>query len=139
MLKITFCFLIALASILFSSYAQSPNARILNDFKSRFPNITQIKWERESNMIWEGEFLLKGQETEAYYHEEGAYLGTKQKIHFNDLPQKVQAQTTEQEVKEISIVFLVNERTLYCLELKNKDEDEEICFSAEGQITTSPF
>jgi hypothetical protein len=141
MLKIFFHFLIALLGVLFYNpgYAQLPNAYILNDFKSRFPNITQIKWERDTPTIWEAEFLLKGQETEVYYREEGVYLGTKQKIHFNDLPQKVQTQMINREVKEINILFLANEKTLYCLELKNREGDEDVCFSAEGQITTAPF
>jgi hypothetical protein len=141
MLKVVLCFLIALSGSLFNntSYAQMPNLLILNEFKRRFPDITQIKWERESPTIWEGEFLLKGQQTEIYYNQEGVYLGTKQKIHFNDLPQKVQAQTMNQEVREISIIFLANQTTLYCLELNKKGQEEEIFFSPEGQIVTAPF
>ncbi|MCS6906103.1 MAG: hypothetical protein RML72_04565 [Bacteroidia bacterium] len=119
-------------------YSQVPQAAILDAFKARYPNISQVQWQKErNNTRWRATFLLKGQETQVFYTAQGIYLGTQQKIHYNDLPPHIQSRFSSYEIKEVEMIFLIDEKIVYCLALAY--QANKVCFYPNGETAVVPF
>lgn len=61
--------------------SQVPTA-VLSNFNSRYPNATNVKWEREredSGIEYKADFMLGNQRWEARFASNGAFLGQKRK------------------------------------------------------------
>ena len=78
--------------------------RVKEAFAKKFPNIKKVKWEKESNSEWEGEFKIKGMEYSANFLEDGTWKETEHEIKRNAIPSVYECELEKGELNtEITI------------------------------------
>lgn len=73
------------------SYGQAQNipASVSNHFKTTYPGAQEKDWDTERDGTYEVEFMLNGQEWEATYAANGAWLKTERDVTRAEVPQAV--------------------------------------------------
>jgi hypothetical protein len=89
-MKTTFTLVLLTFFISSISAIDAPEA-VVNAFSKQFPNITKVKWEKEKENLWEGEFKLDGIEYSACFDNEGNWIETEQEINMKDIPITIKA------------------------------------------------
>lgn len=81
---------VALISAGATGFAQikTPSA-VTTAFQQRFPNATQIKWDKENAHEYEATFEWNGEKRSANYTDTGEWLETESPISFHELPENV--------------------------------------------------
>ncbi|MCK7591344.1 PepSY-like domain-containing protein [Subsaxibacter sp. CAU 1640] len=90
MKKIT---LLTLTGILLSFIAcdkdNSAPQKVKDAFAQKFPNATNVEWEKESDAEWEAEFKLNGKEHSSNFMDDGTWVETEYEVSEADVPQVV--------------------------------------------------
>jgi hypothetical protein len=90
MRKIIFVASVLICSVA-SGFAQSKTpTTVTASFNQKFPNATNVKWDKESAHEYEASFEWKGKKHSANFSDAGEWLETESPITFNQLPEKVQ-------------------------------------------------
>ncbi len=87
-------FMVAVLAVSIIACAQTPPSSVLNNFNSKFPGATKVKWNQEEENEWEAEFKLNGNELSASFDNEGTWLETETDIKETDLPTVVKTKLT---------------------------------------------
>jgi hypothetical protein len=66
-------------------------ATVTAAFAKKFPGATGVKWGKENDKEWEGEFKMNGREYSANFDSEGAWMETEYEITMKEVPTAVKA------------------------------------------------
>ncbi|MBL0233689.1 MAG: hypothetical protein IPQ08_08485 [Chitinophagaceae bacterium] len=108
-------------------------------FKKEFPSAQLISWNKMGDLL-KAVFLLDGHRTEAYFQEDGHFLGSSRAIFFDQLPlaasralDKKYANANYIEIYEITN----DEGTQYRIRLEQESKTYRIRVDGNGNITDS--
>ncbi len=71
------------------SYCLTPPAAVKKAFEQKFPNVTKVKWGKETKTVFEAEFVFKGIKTSANFSQDGSWVETETQIKISELPNAV--------------------------------------------------
>jgi hypothetical protein len=142
-MKIKQIILFALVLIICSyatSFAQSktPNA-VTTAFNQKFPNATNVKWDKENAHEYEASFEWNGEKYSANYSDTGVWLETESPSSFNQLPDKVQAAFNASHngeiVKAVSKIETSRGEIKYEVEIMKGTKTIELFYLTDGTAT----
>lgn len=106
-------------------------------FAKKFPKVKKVKWEKESNSEWEGEFKIKGMEYSANFLEDGTWKETEHEIKRNAIPMNIKT-TLDTEFSGYKIeeaeISETQEGTVYEFELEKGELNTEISIDINGKV-----
>jgi len=128
---------LVLLSTAVSIFAQSKTPQaVLDAFNKKFPNATNVKWDKENAHEFEASFNLKGVDYSANYSDTGEWMETESNIAFNDLPKNVQttfnASHPNAKVKEVAKIETSKGQTQFELEMKQGMKTVEFLYNSDG-------
>jgi hypothetical protein len=112
-------------------YAQAP-AAVEKAFRTKFPDASAVKWEKESKTEYEASFILKGKKSSASYTPSGEWLESEVAIDEAELPAAVKAAFAKQQPG-------VKATTVYRIESAKKEMYFEIEYSVKGKTKELKF
>lgn len=130
----------ALICAIATSFAQSktPTA-VTTAFNQKFPNATDVKWDKENAHEYEASFEWKGVKYSANFSDKGEWLETESPSSFNQLPEKVQtafnASYKGATVKAVAKIETSKGTTKYEVEFKQGANTVEIFYTVDGTET----
>lgn len=111
--------------------------KVKEAFAKKFPKVKKVKWEKESNSEWEGEFKIKGMEYSANFLEDGTWKETEHEIKRNAIPMNIKTTLDTEfsgyEIEEAEISE-TQEGTVYEFELENGELNTEISIDINGKV-----
>jgi len=111
-------------------------SEVVEAFNLKFPNATNVKWEKESVDEYEAEFKWNGGDYSANYNGKGEWLETESITTFNQLPEKVQEAYTISHPginpKEISKIETSQGPTTFEIEIRKGLKNQELIYSTDG-------
>ncbi|MBP9790188.1 MAG: PepSY-like domain-containing protein [Bacteroidia bacterium] len=122
-----------------TSFAQSktPNAVTIT-FNQKFPNASNVKWDKENAYEYEASFVWKGEKHSANFNVTGEWLETESPITFNQLPEKVQtafnASHKVTTIKAVAKIETSKGQTQYEVEIKQGLKTVEFFYEANGSV-----
>ena len=122
-----------------TSFAQSktPNA-VTTTFNQKFPNASNVKWDKENAHEYEASFVWKGEKHSANFNDTGEWLETESPITFNQLPEKVQtafnASHKVTTIKAVAKIETSKGQTQYEVEIKQGLKTVEFFYDANGSV-----
>ncbi|MEO6133452.1 MAG: PepSY-like domain-containing protein [Saprospiraceae bacterium] len=112
-------------------------AAVKSAFKTKFPNVTKVKWELE-NKDYEGVFTLNGEEASANFEPNGKWLETEEEIEVSDLTAAVHTALKNDfagyKVSEASKIESAENGYTYEAEIEKGEESWDVIFTAEGKV-----
>lgn len=106
-------------------------------FSLKFPAVTNVSWERESDGVWEAEFELEGVTYSAEFLVDGTWKATEHEIRNKDLPKEViltlKTDFTDYTIEESEITETMD-GIFYEIELGGKHSDLEVLIDGSGKI-----
>ncbi len=111
---------------------------VLNAFKTRFPEVTGAKWEKEGATGFEASFKMNKESYSAGFDLEGRWLETEKPMTMKALPEVVLSTLKSEfngfQVKEVESVETPDRGSLYEMEIAKGKETYEVQISAEGKV-----
>ncbi|GBF21574.1 hypothetical protein C21_03760 [Arenibacter sp. NBRC 103722] len=111
--------------------------RVKEAFAKKFPNIKKVKWEKESNSEWEGEFKIKGMEYSANFLEDGTWKETEHEIKRNAIPSNIKTildtEFSGYKIEEAEISE-TQSGSVYEFELEKGELNTEITIDLKGNV-----
>ncbi len=129
--------------ISFSATAQKISAdqvpvSVLNAFKNKFANATNLKWEKENTSDYEVNFKLDKEEISARFDSNGKWIETETEIEKTQLPQAIQVIIINQfagwKIIEATLVDDVKHGKCYEVEIKKEKEKFDVLLTPDGQL-----
>ncbi len=84
-MKQSIIILAVLAMSLFAC-AQTPPKSVTDNFNSKYPGVTKVKWDHEEANEWEAEFKMNSNTMSASFDNTGKWLETEKEVKKNELP-----------------------------------------------------
>ena len=80
--------ILILVMVLIASYtfAGTVPEAVQKAFNTKYPKITNVKWDKENAKEWEAEFTMSGNKLSANFMEDGTWVETEQVIPLDQLP-----------------------------------------------------
>ncbi len=118
---------------IFSYAGTTPPAAVLNAFKTKFPNATEVKWGMENKTEYEAEFTLDGKKISANFKTDGSWVETETGVAQKDLPAGVMDYINKNyagaKVNETAKIEMPD-KTVYEVEVKGKS----VLFDLSGKF-----
>ena len=128
-----------LSAISIFSFALTPPGVVLKAFRTKFPNATNVKWEKESSHEYEASFMMHKAKYAANYSDKGKWLETETMLTFAKVPSEVQTAFTtghpREKVKAASKLELAGGDVKYEIEVKKGAKTVEYFYTADGAVT----
>lgn len=99
-------------------------------FDQKFPNATDVEWDKEDDGNWEVEFELGDEESTAVFSADGKWLETETEIAVEDLPEAVRNAVKGQKVREAARILKADGATVFEVEIGKKD----LIYDAKGNL-----
>lgn len=119
----------------FGTGADAPQ-KVKDAFAKKFPAVKKVKWEKESDTEWEGEFKMNGTEFSANFLEDGTWQETEHEIKKKSIPANVKT-TLETEFQGYKIeeaeLSETAEGSVYEFELEKGEEELEVTIDTNGK------
>ncbi|MDQ1769323.1 hypothetical protein GQR60_00640 [Labilibaculum sp. A4] len=132
--------IVAIAITSVSGCAQNKKAvpnQVKTAFAQKFPDASNVKWDKENDAEWEAEFKMSGKEYSANFNMEGVWLETEFEISSNEIPDQVKS-TIEKEFSgykiEESEMSETADGKCYEFELKMGKTEVEIAINSKGEL-----
>jgi len=103
----------------------------------KFPNATDVEWEKESDTEWEAEFKLNGKEHSSNFMQDGTWVETEYEVEESEVPQVVMdALNTNFEGYEIEEMERSEtaDGTVYEFVIEKEESEMEVVIYANGKI-----
>ncbi|MDP3353301.1 MAG: PepSY-like domain-containing protein [Flavobacteriaceae bacterium] len=122
-----------------TSFAQSKTPiAVTTAFNQKFPNATNVKWDKENAHEYEASFEWKAEKHSANFTDKGEWLETESPLTFSQLPNKVQtAYKTlykETAIKAVAKIETSKGDTKYEIELKKGLKTMELFYKNDGTV-----
>lgn len=120
-----------------ANFAQNniPSA-VITAFNQKFPNASNIKWDKENAHEYEAGFTWNGTKQSANYSDLGEWLETESLIDFSKLPMKVQdtfkAKHKDSKIKAVAKIETSKNITKYEVEFKHGKKTKEVFYDENG-------
>lgn len=123
-----------------TSFAQSKVSNAVSTaFSQKFPNATNVKWDKENTHEYEASFEWNGEKHSANFSDTGEWLETESITTFNQLPDKVQATFNALHkgatIKAVAKIETSKGAIKYEVEIKQGLKTIELFYSADGTET----
>jgi hypothetical protein len=133
--------LIAIAAIIsFNARGQAKEAvpeNVKSAFSQKFPDATNVKWDKENATEWEAEFKIGGKKYSANFDNMGTWMETEYEINADEIPAAVKTTLdkdfTGYKIEE-SEVSETAKGKLYEFELEKAGEEIEAAIDMSGKI-----
>ena len=106
-------------------------------FVQKFPEVKKVKWEKENETEWEGEFKRNGLEYSANFLEDGTWVETEYEINKKNVPANIQ-KTLDSEYPGYTIEAAEISETVhakvYEFEIENGETELEVVIDLKGKI-----
>ena len=112
-------------------------ANVKTAFSQKFPNVTNLKWEKEKDKDWEAEFKMDGKEYKANFDINGTWMETEYKISTNEIPEAVKMAIEKDYAGYKIEKSKISENAagkVYKFKLKKDDEKIKITFDLDGTV-----
>jgi len=131
-------FLFACLCLVKSAIALDVPEVVKNSFKQKFPNITNVKWEKEEKNEYEAEFKLDGKEMSSNFSADGKWLETETEISKEQVPSEVVSGLNKEfpkaKIKEAEKIEKADGSTWYEVEFRKGLMCKEKQFSSAGEL-----
>ncbi|MBT2161282.1 PepSY-like domain-containing protein [Zobellia barbeyronii] len=111
--------------------------KVKDAFAKKFPAVKKVKWEKESDTEWEGEFKMKGTDFSANFLEDGTWQETEHEIKKKAIPANVKTTLDTEflgyKIEEVEISE-TQEGSVYEFELEMGEEELEIVIDTNGKV-----
>ncbi|WP_282055759.1 PepSY-like domain-containing protein [Maribacter luteus] len=111
--------------------------KVKEAFAKKFPTVKKVKWEKENNTEWEGEFKMKGMEYSANFLEDGTWQETEHEIKKNAIPANVKTTLDSKfmgyKIEEAELSETL-EGSVYEFELENGEDELEVAIGTNGKV-----
>lgn len=111
--------------------------QVKDAFAKKFPSVKKVKWEKENDTEWEGEFKMKGTEYTANFLEDGTWQETEHEIKRKAIPANVKT-TLDTEFSGYKIeeaeLSETQEGSVYEIELEKGEEELEVAIDTNGKV-----
>ena len=111
--------------------------KVKDAFTQKFPEVKKVKWEKENETDWEGEFKMKGVEYSANFLEDGTWMETEYEIKMEDVPENIRKALVESfpdyKIEEAEISETVD-GIFYEFELEKGKTEIEVAIDMNGKI-----
>lgn len=136
MKKIFFVAMVLLCAFA-SCFAQGKTPiAVATAFSQKFPNATNVKWDKENAHEYEASFEWKGVNYSANFSDAGEWLETESPTSFNQLPDKVQASFNTLHkgamIKAVAKIETSKGTTKYEVEIKQGIKTVEFFYTEDG-------
>jgi len=137
----TLFLVIAAAAIVYSNACGQTSkdvpANVKTAFSQRFPEASEVKWDKEDDEEWEAEFKMNGKKYSANLDNTGAWMETEYEISSDEISEVVKT-TIEKEFAgykiEESIISETADGKAYEFELKKERDKIETTIDMNGKI-----
>ncbi|MDW7691698.1 PepSY-like domain-containing protein [Flammeovirgaceae bacterium SG7u.111] len=128
--------LMALSQIHAQSSTEVPE-KVKTAFSQKFPNATNVEWEKENETEWEAEFKMDGKEYSSNFTSQGVWTETEyeiKKLELSTLAKKtLNTEFAGYEIKEAEISETA-EGKVYEIELKKGEQELQVVISTNGKL-----
>lgn len=111
--------------------------KVKEAFQKKFPTVSSVDWEKESDNEWEAEFKMNKIKYSSNFLEDGTWKETEHEISKKDIPQNIKnALMTEfpgYEIEEAEI-FETKAGTFYEFEIEKGKSELEVVLTMDGKI-----
>ncbi len=139
-MKKIFFTVILLICIITTGFAKSKTPMVVTTaFNLKFPNATNVKWDKENAHEYEAEFDWNGANYSANFSDKGEWLETESPSSFNQLPEKVKTGFNKlhngAKVKGVSKIDTSKGITIFEIEIMKGISIVELFYTEEGTET----
>lgn len=107
-------------------------------FQKKYPEITEPKWESESNDSWEANFEINGEKYRVDFGKDGNWIETEHDVTFEQLPNEIRsAIEIKYRVEHIRGIEAVKNPThgeFYVVEFQQGSGKKDVLFNLEGKV-----
>ncbi len=136
MKKIFFVALALLCAYATNCTPRKPPSAVTAAFNQKFPNATNVKWEKENAHEYEAEFKWQNKNLSANFNDAGAWLETESPISFDQLPEKVKSAFNALHpgatLKAVAQIEYSDGSIKYEVELKKGAKTMELFYNEDG-------
>ncbi|WP_246067774.1 PepSY-like domain-containing protein [Changchengzhania lutea] len=130
-----------MAGILLSFIACDKDAstpqKVKDAFTTRFPNATDVEWEKESDTEWEAEFKLDGKEHTSNFMQNGTWVETEYEVAESEVPQVVMdplnANFEGYNIEDMELSETAT-GTVYEFEIEKGEDEMEVVINSSGKV-----
>ncbi len=112
---------------------------VITDFNLKFPNATNVKWDKENAHEYEAEFDWNGANYSANFSDKGEWLETESPSSFNQLPEIVKTEFNKlhkgAKVKGVSKIDNSKGKTMFEVEIMKGARIVELFYTEDGTET----
>lgn len=127
--------LIVLTVSILAQEAKMPQ-KVQAAFKKLYPNVTDVKWDKEGTNQFEAEFSLKGVKTSVVFDDEGELEETETAIKMDELPSTVVPYVTKNyegyEITEAAKIVDDEGNVTYETEISDGKVKQDLLFDKDG-------
>ncbi len=128
---------IAFICVYATGFAQSKiPADVISVFNEKFPEASNVKWDKENAHEYEASFVWKGEKHSANFYDKGEWLETESPTTFDQLPEKVQAAYNAShkgaKIKAIAKIETSKGSIKYEVEIKHGFRTVELFYDVNG-------
>ncbi len=120
------------------TFAVNVPTSVQKAFEQKFPNATNVKWDKENAHEYEASFDLNSKKYSANFSDQGKWLETESSISFNQLPVKVLSTYNTSNkgdiVKAVAKIETFQEITKYEIEYKQGLKTLETLYNENGSV-----
>lgn len=122
-----------------TSFAQSKTSNaVMTMFNQKFPNASNVKWDKENAHEYEASFVWKGEKHSANFNDNGEWLETESPITFNQLPEKVRTAFNASHkgtiIKGVAKIETSKGQNQYEVEIKQGLKTVEFFYDVNGSV-----
>lgn len=113
--------------------------KVKDAFHEKFPHVTRVKWEKEHENEWEGEFEMDGTKYSANFTSGGVWKETEREIENSEIPEAIIALLdkayNDYEIEEAEMGEN-QQGKFYEFEIEVGKEEYEVMIDANGKLTS---
>ncbi|MGJ8734995.1 PepSY-like domain-containing protein [Zobellia laminariae] len=133
---LVFAIIMGITIYAFGSIDEVPK-KVKDAFILKFPEVSFVQWEKESDTEWEAEFEIEGVEYSANFMADGTWAETEHEIRKRDIPKNIRAvlklEFPKYKIKEAEISETLK-GSVYEFLLKKSKINLEVAIDKKGAI-----
>lgn len=115
-----------------------PDAKIITAFNTQYPQASKIEWEHKQG-YQVAEFRNNGNETEAWFDNNGKLLMTKNNLKYTNLPQAIQDHFEKSiysnwKKQDIDKIVRSGMSAVYIIEVEKEGQDTDLYYNENGNL-----